>query len=223
MGSRQGRSPRWLATGKPVEKPEPLAAAEVEAAVADGLLIARFSAVLALKNRLIVAALRDDVRFDTANAAQMAREVLEDLALEQDRNVVHAVDVIEHVGTEGGAARHEHDYKSRDLALLDARRQVYRDVAIGIRSDAADPEVVAALVEDARLRAWDEISRELTSRLDDTVRISSSVVVDDVYRRERAERMRRLREFDLWELADQHYSRRPKASRRSTPRAGRKE
>ncbi|MDO9398330.1 MAG: hypothetical protein Q7T71_17425 [Herbiconiux sp.] len=204
MARRRDRGPRWLATGKPVDEPEPMAPRDIDAAVADGLLIARFSAVLALKNRLIVSALRDDLPFEPERAAREAREVLAELAAEQDHNSEHARDVIGLAELSRGAARHEHDYKRRDVELLTARRTVYRAVAEGIRSDADDPAVLDTLVEDARGRAWDEISRELGARLDDAGRVAN-MVVDDEYRRTRDERMRRLREFDLWELADRTY------------------
>jgi hypothetical protein len=190
-----------MGTGEPIEAPAPLPPDEVEAAVADGLLIARFSAVLALKNRLIVSALRDDLPFaqDTASAA--FAEVSEELAEEHERNAAHASELMAQVESDAGVARHEHDYKSRDVELLAARRTVYRAVARQLLEDARNPDTVSAVVEDARSRAWDEIAREIASRLDQ-VRAIDRVVVDDAYRRDRDERMRRLREFDLWQLAD---------------------
>ncbi|GLK18951.1 MULTISPECIES: hypothetical protein [Herbiconiux] len=210
MARRRAKRPRWLASGAPIAPPEPLSADEIDAAIADGLLIARFSAVLALKNRLIVSALRDDESFDRARAAEAAREVLQELAEEQENNLDHALEVIEEAQSDRGVARHQHDYKARDLELLSARRRVYRDVADSIRRDAADDVAVALLVDDARKRAWEEISREIEARLDQ-VRATSNLVVDEEYRRHRAERMRRVREFDLWELED---SRALKARRR---------
>jgi hypothetical protein len=207
MARRRGRVPRWLATGRNVEPPKPLPESEIEAAIADGLLIARFSAVLTLKNRLIVASIRDEIPFAVEHATGLAREVLESIAAEQDANAVHAADVIEFAEGDAGAARHEHDYKSRDLELLNARSRVYREVAERMRLDADDPERLAELVEQARVKAWDDISREIDSRLDDA-RIAANVVVDEEYLRDRDERMRRLREFDLWHLADENYGRR---------------
>lgn len=206
MVRRRAKRPRWLASGAPVAPPEPLSPEEIDAAIADGLLIARFSAVLALKNRLIVAALRDDERFDPETAAGLAREVLETLAVEQLHNSEHASEVIEDVQSDRGVARHQHDYKARDIDLLGARRRVYEEVAASIRRDAQDEATVGRLVDDARTRAWEEISREIEARLDQ-VRVVSDLVVDDEYRRHRAERMRRVREFDLWELADSRYKR----------------
>ncbi|MCS5719970.1 hypothetical protein N1027_17705 [Herbiconiux sp. CPCC 205763] len=211
---RRERAPRWLATGKPVEAPESFGPESVEAAIVDGMLIARFSVVMAVKNRLIVAALRDDQRFDRDRAAEIVRAVVEEVALEQEMNEEHADEVIEHAEGDRGVARHEHDYKSRDVELLAARRRVYHDVARDIRLAAADPKWVATVVEDARGAAWDDIGRELSNRLDDVERVSN-VVVDEEYFRDRDERMRRLREFDLWELADQHYGGKPKRGRSS--------
>ncbi|WP_440710595.1 hypothetical protein [Herbiconiux sp. YIM B11900] len=208
----KSKAPRWLGTGEEIQA-KPLPPHELEAAIADGLSIARFSVVLALKNRLIVAALRDDLPFDTATAAVMAREELEEIAREQDRNIEHAEDVSESVGSAHGAARHEHDYKARDLALLTARRRVYEAVAAQSRADADDPERVAELVEDARLRAWEEISREVAARLDVTG-AAEQVVVDERYLAEREGRMRRLREIDLWELADQQHAKTARRKKR---------
>ncbi|GAA2224050.1 hypothetical protein N1031_00610 [Herbiconiux moechotypicola] len=201
MARNRSRLPKWIATGKPIVAPPPLPPEELEAAVDDGLLIARFSAVLALKNRLIVSALRDDEPFDRDSAARAYAAVVADLAIEQDQNADHAAELIDQVELDPGVARHEHDYKSRDVELLSARRAVYRRVAKRLRDDARDPEVVARVVEEARERAWEEIARELSSRLDDAREVAG-VVVDDEYRRLRAERMRRVREFDLWELAE---------------------
>lgn len=200
-GKGAAKTPRWLGTGEEISA-KPLPPHELEAAITDGLSIARFSVVLALKNRLIVAALRDDLPFDVGTAAVMAREELHEIAREQDRNIVHAEDVSANAGSAHGAARHEHDYKARDLALLTARRRVYEAVAARARADADDPERIAELVEDARVRAWEEISREVAARLDVTG-AAEQVVVDERYLAERDARMRRLREIDLWELADQ--------------------
>ncbi|MGA1836245.1 hypothetical protein VD659_04860 [Herbiconiux sp. 11R-BC] len=211
-GKAKGSGPRWLATGEPVDAPEPPQPQDMDAAVTDGLVIARFSVVMALKNRLIVSALRDGRPFDRENAMAEARDALETIAREQDQNAVHADESIADARRASGAARHEHDYKRRDLGLLSARRAVYTEVAQGIRSDAGDEAKLAELVEDARARAWDEISREVANRLDD-VRGSAEIVVDDDYRRHRDERMRRLREFDLWELADRSYARTAKRKR----------
>ena len=125
----------------------------------------------------------------------------------RDGNVDHADDLIERLDdgyADEGAARHEHDYKARDTGLLEARRRVYREVAAGIRADAADPDALATLIESARSRAWDEIGREIEARLDATR--TTQIVVDADYLRQRGERMRRLREFDLWELADSRYA-----------------
>ncbi len=216
--AKRGKGARWVATGEPIE---PLPTGDIDAAVADGLSIARFSAVLALKNRLIVAALRDDVGFDPKTAEPLAREVLDALAREQDGNMHHTDDVMERIDDEfddQGAARHEHDYKARDTGLLEARRTVYQEVAAGIRADAADPEALATLIESARSRAWDEIGREIEARLDATR--TTQIVVDAAYLRQRGERMRRLREFDLWELADSRYapSPQPKTPEKGTSR-----
>lgn len=204
MAKKPQKGPRWVGTGKPLETVPPLPEEEIAAAVADGILIARFSAVLALKNRLIVSALRDEHPFDAAYAAQLAVEVLDELAAEQDRNGEHALDVRGLAEVSGGAARHEHDYKARDVELINARRRVYREVAARIRLDAGSDAYLAELVEEARVKAWDELGREVGARLDITRR-AASIVVDDEYLRDRDERMRRLREFDLWQLADSRY------------------
>lgn len=201
MARDRARRPRWIATGQPIVAPAPMPPDEVEAAVADGLLIARFSAVLGLKNRLIVSALRDGHPFDRDAAAIAFAEVSEELALEHDVNAKHASDLIAQVETDAGVARHEHDYKSRDVELLAARRTVYREVARQLRHDARDAEVVQRVVEDARVRAWDEIAREITVRLDRAEAIERVDAGDD-YLVGREKRMRRLRDFDLWELAE---------------------
>ncbi|WP_368496503.1 hypothetical protein [Herbiconiux sp. A18JL235] len=212
MARKRGGGPRWIATGKPIATPPPVPREEIDAAIADGLLIARFSAVLALKNRLIVSALRDDLPFDRDEAARAYSEVAGELAEEQERNAEHASELIQQVMSDPGVARHEHDYKSRDVELLVARRAVYSEVARRLRSDALEPEIVAEVVEEARTRAWDEISRELTARLDDTRRVEG-LARDDDYARDRVERMRLLQELDLHDLAE---GRRRQARRRSS-------
>jgi hypothetical protein len=85
-----------------------------------------------------------------------------------------------------------HDYRSADRANLEFRLAAALALADKLRERARDDGYVESLVERARGDAWREISAAIEGVLD-----RRNIPVDAQYKRERAERMRRLVTEDL--------------------------
>ena len=125
-----------LGTFEPPPFVEPPPVARV---VEDAMLIARTAVRMAVKNRILVDAIRDDRDYDPAAMAELAREELVTLAAQND-----------------AVAEHQ---------LLERNIEVYGGLASALREAASDTENVAAIVEESRDAAWREISTVLRSRL----------------------------------------------------------
>lgn len=146
--------------------------APVERVADEGLMIAKTAVRMAVKNRIIVDAIREDLDYDAAAMARAARAELESLA-EQNTAL----------------ARNQ---------LTERNIRIYRSVADGLRAAAEDAEEVEQLVEDSRQAAWREISTVLRARLS-THAIDPAG--DPGYESERDARLRELVEVDLARLS----------------------
>jgi hypothetical protein len=160
-------------------------------------MIAKFAVVMGAKNRIIVRALRNDKPFDREVAAQFVREQLRLIADEQRRNDEHVSEVRRTASQKRRAARHQHDYGKNDIDALDRRERVYIAVADELDRLRSNDTSVAELAEQARDEAWQDISVEIESRLE---RLAQEGEVDADYGSERDERMRLIREVDLFML-----------------------
>lgn len=125
--------------------------------VADGVLVALSAARQAIKNHLIVKALRDHADYD--RDAYLAATALELglLAAENDADAARVAQQIEDARGRLGVARHPSDFRAADRRLLKKRRKVLLDVAARLRELAADDEQVAALLDAARDLALAEV------------------------------------------------------------------
>ncbi|MFD4421902.1 hypothetical protein ACFWN7_10415 [Agromyces sp. NPDC058484] len=167
---------------------------------AEGLLVAESAARMALKNRLIVRALRGDEPFDVERAAAEAREVLYELVQQIDEVAEWSAAERENASRRDGRAASEHDYRRADARNLRLREQVNEAVAKRLTELRGDEEYLGSLAEGARDAAWIEVAREIDARLD---REWPEIEVDEAYLRERDERMRVLSldlERDLLEV-----------------------
>jgi hypothetical protein len=169
----------------------------VDQAIADGLMIAKFAVVMGAKNRIIVRALRNDKPFDREVAAQFVREQLRLIADEQRRNDERVIEVRRTASQKRKAARHQHDYGRDDVDALKRRELVYTAVADELDRVRANDALVAELAEQARDSAWQDVAVEVESRLE---RLAQERVLDDDYESEREDRMRLIREVDLFML-----------------------
>lgn len=225
-----GRALHWVATGgaeKPTyvdlgefKAPPEVPLAPIEQVVEEGHLIATSAVRMAVKNRLLVAALRDDREYDPQALTAVARRQFTELASEN----------------EDAAVRLEREQR-REAKEMEGRRprrylggrlmverpeqvrgpRVYRLLAQALRETAADEAELLAVVESARDDAWAELGREVEGRLNGlgagaesrasatglpaSVTLDPTVPVDADYAREREQRMRQLIDVDLAALA----------------------
>ena len=164
--------------------------------VEEALLIARQAAVVAVANRMIVRALRDDAPFDPAPLAANARYELTRLAREQEDEAARMADARERARRFKGRPRRPMEYTRRDLRPLTTRRRVYQDLAAELRSLRDDDEYIAGVVDAARDRAWRDVSAAIRSRLG-----PPPVRADELSDAERTDALRALVDEDLATLA----------------------
>jgi len=125
--------------------------------VADGVLVALSAARQAIKNTLIVRALRDRVDFDRDALLAATAVELGLLAAENDADAARVTEQIDRARGREGVASHPSDFRSGDRRRLRRRRKVLRAVAERLRELAADDAEVARLLDDARDLALAEI------------------------------------------------------------------
>lgn len=132
--------------------------------VEEGLLMSLFAARMAVKNRIIVGALREHNDFRPEDYARAAREELCRFARQNEadaRRVVRArKKLLNQRWTESIG-----DFGRGDVRQLALRRRVYEALARALRAASVDEERIAELVERARIDAGEEIAGALTARL----------------------------------------------------------
>lgn len=164
-----------------------------EETYAEGLLVAESAARMALKNRIIVMALRGEEPYDVERAAAAAREVLHELVQEIDQVAEWSAAERESAAQREGRSVHQHDYHRADAWNLRLRERVNVAVADRLGELRNDDDYLAALAERARQDAWSEIAEVINVRL---AREWPEIEVDETYLRERSGRVRGL-ELDL--------------------------
>jgi len=159
--------------------------------VEEGLIMSLFAARMAVKNRIIVGALREHNDFSTEDYARAAREELCRFARQNEadaRRVIRArKKLLKLRWTESLG-----DYRRGDVRQLALRRRVYEALARALRAVSVNEERVAALVESARVDAGDEIAQALTSRL-----IAQDFEHEPDYLITRVERLNELETIDI--------------------------
>jgi hypothetical protein len=161
--------------------------APIERVVDEGALIYLAAARMALKNRIIVAALGEHVDYD-------ADALLEAARLELHRLVVVVRETVERLEQEPTERESAWD---DDVVLQkreDHRRRphVLRLIAEKLRAEALSESHLLAMVATARADAVDEMFRAITARL-----AAGAVEVDAEYESQRAGRIRDFIAFDL--------------------------
>jgi hypothetical protein len=160
--------------------------------VAEGLLIALSAVRMAVKNRIIIGALREHRDYDQAEYAAIAQHELHLLAL-QNTDTARRVGRLRRALANVRWTESLSEDQRLDLRQLTRRRRVHRRLAVALHEVAADDAQVARLVEQAQADASQEIGRALSARL----------IAQDVDRREpdyekrRADRARDLVSIDL--------------------------
>jgi hypothetical protein len=171
-------------------------------AVADGLLIARSTLVMSARNHIVVGTLGAGRSLAEMDVAGFVSDELRRMSREQtdyaQRTEIDAIESMHAVG----ALRHQHDYRPVDHDILTERTRIYDVLATRLVELASDGEYTRSVAEDARASAWRELAAVIEARLD----LQASAPRDPDYARNRAARMRRLREVDLAAL-EPDYSR----------------
>ncbi len=160
-----------------------------EESFAEGLLVSEAAARMALKNRIIVMALRGDEPFDADRAAATAREVLYELVREMDEVAEWSASERESAAQREGRSAHQHDYHRADAWNLRLRERVNAAVAQRLTELRGDDAYLAEFAERARQEAWAEIAGVIDQRL---AHEWPEIEVDEAYELERDERMRGL-------------------------------
>ena len=126
-------------------------------ATEEGLLVARAALVLAVRNWIILRALRDRAPFSTEETAQAVRRELGRLAGEQEGYAIRAGVLRRRAERLVGKARHEHDYGAEDEPVLRQRQVVHSALAKELTAFADDPDYVDEVVRDAHRQAMEDV------------------------------------------------------------------
>ena len=132
--------------------------------VDEGLLIVLSAVRMAVKNRIIIGALRDHQDFDDSDYPARARLELERIARQNEadaRRVMRARKKLLKLRWSESLD----DDRRNDIKQLVLRRKVYKSLALALRAVAADDAKVAGLVEASRTDASHEVGNALTVRL----------------------------------------------------------
>ena len=160
-----------------------------EESFSEGLLVAEAAGRMALKNRIIVEALRGDEPWDADRAAAAAREVLHELIVELNRVAEWSAAERQSAAEREGRSEHQHDYHREDAWNLRLRERINVAVAKRLTELRNDDAYLAELAERARQEAWGEISGVIDQRL---AREWAGYEVDDAYEQERDQRLEAL-------------------------------
>ena len=155
----------------------------------EGLLVAESAGRMALKNRIIVMALRGEEPYDAERSAAAAREVLLELMQETDEVAEWSATERESAAQREGRSAHQHDYHRADAWNLRLRERVNVAVAKRLGELRNDADYLATFAERARRDAWSEIAEVIDARL---AREWPEIEVDETYLRERDSRVRGL-------------------------------
>lgn len=134
-------------------------------ALDEGMLLATRAAVLDVRNRIEVATIGRGEDFDPAEFHAVAVAALQALADEQDAVADRLDEERRAARGRRGTSMSEHDYRRSDRRNLKRRATAARLLAAAIRARATDGEQVDALVERARVDAWDDVARQIRRRM----------------------------------------------------------
>lgn len=169
-------------------------------------MLTMWSVRMAVKNRLIISALREGNDFDLDGLKAAAREEMLAQADENDATAARLRDEAKgHVAAKGPEPLETGEVpgsvKKREAEEHRRRPIVHDRLAEVLREDAADDEAVTRIVDQARQDAWDEVGREFAKRLKPPGFVPDNL---EDYERMRAGRVRKLVSVDLAALQKQH-------------------
>jgi phage terminase Nu1 subunit (DNA packaging protein) len=169
-----------------------------ERAVDEGVLIASAAVAMAVKNAIIVRALRDDQPYVPAEVVDMVRTELLDLANQNQANSERLEDLAEEVLQPGEMDVGSENYNEPDSPKLSERSAIHERVREQLVGLSTDDDYLERVAETARTAAWDDVGGAIESRL---LRVPSAS--DRQYAEKRDDRIRSLLKVDLRALETQ--------------------
>ncbi|TDW30369.1 hypothetical protein [Cryobacterium psychrophilum] len=158
---RRSRSSRRIVA--PPEKPR-VDVPSVDRMADEGFLIALSAVRMAVKNDIIIGALRDHIDYDPARYAATARDELGLLARQNEEYAERVGGMRKEVGKNRWGFDLTEDQRG-DLAQYSLRLQVHKRLTLALDTEAADEDHVAHLVERAQREASEEIRDAVSTRL----------------------------------------------------------
>jgi len=173
------------------EGPLAVPVAPVSVVVEEGAMIARSAVRMAVKNRMIVAALRDDLAYDHDQFVSFAVDRFAEFATQEEAS---AERVRQRRSNQALSLRAT---SPSDLPQESARREeIHTGLGLALRALASDTEGLDAILGEAREDALAEITAHATIESSDEL-----VTVDEEYSTGKSERVAALLFIDLSELA----------------------
>jgi len=126
--------------------------------VEDAVALAVAAVRIAVKNLLIVRALRDHADYEQEWWLRATAHEFEVIAREKDLDAARVDEDRALAKGRKGKARHPADFRTRDVPKLKKRARILRTIAERLRELATDRDALAALIEEARQGALDEIA-----------------------------------------------------------------
>jgi hypothetical protein len=181
-----------VTTGPSARRADP---SPLERAVDEGFLIIRASLVVATANQVIRRALQERLPFDEAVATGFVREEIGRLTDEQLEGARRLRRVRRRTHRSYGQSQHQFDYRVDDIDALRLREATHKALVKELGRVGRDDAFVAAVVDAARARAWDDVGSTVVDR------IGWAAAPAPGYDDGRDERLRDLLEIDLAGLA----------------------
>lgn len=134
----------------------------------EGLLIALAATRMALKNQIIIAAIRDHRDYRAEEHVPLARKQIELLIRENEDQATRLRG--ESVAPTSGTLAIVLPDSDEDTARLERARlqllvQVYEGLAVALRAEAINDDTVLDLVDAARRDAWQEVGDEIRRKV----------------------------------------------------------
>jgi hypothetical protein len=177
-----------------------IAPPSLDHSVDEGLMLADYATRMAVKNHIVVDTIQQGNAFDPIRHTGQAARMLQELADEQDEAAARVAEAREYVDGRDGDATHPHDYRVVDAGNLRRRERAATALAAALRDRAASEPELLAIVERARVDAWDEVGQAIEASLD---AFSGAEALKADYEAERPARLRLLIRRDLAKLEQQ--------------------
>ena len=141
------------------QPPAPIANADVDRQVDEGMLVVAAALRMSAKNRLIVGVLRDRGTYDESGLADAVRDEIDALIAEKERTAERLIAVVARASNRRGDALHQSDYRRADAGAIELRRSIELALADRLRAARDDDQAVEAIVDEARGSAMEEMFR----------------------------------------------------------------